>query len=168
MDSATLERLRREYLENRIRSAPPIEIVTMLYDVAIDSLKAAIEHLQSGDRLARSREISRAEQAVHELLVALDHSSQAPFTHTLSALYRYCLNRMIEGHATQSEQAFREALSVLSTLAVAWQEIKAKECEASESAAEIAGAPVQPEPFLGRYSVYQPDSETPAARNWSC
>ena len=42
MDSETTQRLQREYMENRIRAAHPLELVTMLYQVAMDSLNEAI------------------------------------------------------------------------------------------------------------------------------
>jgi flagellar biosynthetic protein FliS len=168
MESATRERLQREYLENRIRSAHPIELVNMLYQVAIDNLKAAIGHLKTQDRLARARAITRAEEAVDELLVALDHSVNAPFTHRLAGLYSYCLGRMIEGHAKESEQAFEEALSVLSTLAVAWKEVKERTCGVPQTGvtdAEEAG-PLPSVP--GRYAGYRQGSETSApSQGWS-
>lgn len=169
MDAETKRRLQREYLENRVRSAHPVEIVTMLYQVAIDSLAAAIEHLKTGDNLARSREITRAEEAVHELLAALDHSVNVKFTHTLASLYRYCLERMVVGHAQRSADALREASSVLSTLAVAWREVKERVCEspqAEDAPDEPAGEPRQI--INHRNSRYGLDQELAGSRGWSC
>jgi flagellar protein FliS len=173
MESETRERLKREYLENRIRSAHPIELVNMLYQVAIDNLNAAVRHLKSHDRLARARAITRAEEAVHELLVALDHSVNAPFTHRLASLYSYCLGRMVEGHAKQSEQAFRDALSVLSTLAVAWKEVKERTCGGSQTGEGSGEESVEKAVALSSvrdpYAGYGQGSETVASsRGWSC
>lgn len=173
MESETRERLQREYLENRIRSAHPVELVNMLYQVAIDNLKAAIRHLKSHDRLARARAITRAEEAVHELLVALDHSVNAPFTHSLASLYSYCLGRMVEGHAKQSEQAFQEALSVLSTLAVAWKEVKERTCGVLQTGEESGEENVEeaaPLPGVsGPYAGYGLGSEKSlSSQGWSC
>lgn len=171
MDQETSKRLQREYLENRIRSAHPVELVNMLYDVAIDNLKAAIVCVRTHDRLGRSRAVTKSEEAVQELLTSLDHSVNAPFTHTLAGLYRYCLKRMIAGHAQQAEAPFQEALSVLNTLAVAWREVKEQTCGAQQAAAPVEEEPRQ-EPAAvvnDPYAKYRQNSstETPS-RDWSC
>ena len=46
-DSQTLQRAHRDYQESRILSAHPVEVVHMLYQVAIDNLTAAIANLKS-------------------------------------------------------------------------------------------------------------------------
>ena len=171
MDTETSQRLQREYLENRIRSAHPLELVNMLYELAIENLNAAIEYLKTQDRMARSGAVTRAEEAVRELLVSLDHSVNAPFTRTLAGLYKYCLERMVVGHATQSEAAFREALSVLSTLAVAWREIKEQTCGApkSEGEAEAEELAAEPGPVVNdRFAGYREAAATAGSRDWSC
>ena len=115
-DSQTAQRAHRDYVENRIETAHPVEIVHLLYRVAIDSLNEAVAHLKSGDHFARANAVTRAELAVDELILSLDHSVDAPFTRTLSDLYGYVLRQTVAGHAKKSEQAFREALAVLTTL----------------------------------------------------
>lgn len=169
MDLETHRRLQREYFESRVRSAHPIEIVTMLYQAAIDNLNVAIGHLKTGDRRARALAVSRAQEAVHELLVALDHSVGADFTQTLASLYRYCLDRMVTGHAKQSAKSFEEALSVLSTLAVAWREIKDRMCETSPAEDAPPAPREEPRRTVNHpYSKYRPDSEMVGSRGWSC
>jgi len=168
MDQETQRRLQREYFESRVRSAHPIEIVTMLYQAAIDNLNAAIGHLKTGDRRARARAVSKAQEAVHELLVALDHSVGASFTHTLASLYRYCLDRMVTGHSQQSAKSFEEALSVLSTLAIAWREIKQRMCDGPAEEAVAAPAGESRRTINQPYSQYRPESEMVGSRGWSC
>lgn len=167
MDTETSQRLKREYFENRVRSAHPLELIVMLYDAAIDSLNAAIGHLKTQDRFARSRDVTRAQQAVHELLVSLDHSVNAPFTRTLAGLYRFCLERMADGHAHQSEQQFKEALSVLSTLAVAWREIATSTCQApaTEPSFELPQPQTVP---ASPYGGYAASVAATGSRDWSC
>ena len=116
MDPQTLQRAHRDYLESRILSAHPVEVVHMLYQVAIDNLNAALTHLKSGDRFARATTVSRAQEAVNELRVSLDHSVNASYSHTLAGLYGYVLQQIIAGNARQTEQPFQEALSILTTL----------------------------------------------------
>lgn len=173
MDNETLRRIQHEYLDNRIRSAHPVEIVTMLYQVAIDNLHAAIEHLRTKDRFSRSGAVTKAQEAVHELSVALDHSVDAPFVRTLADLYRYVTQRIGTGHAGQSEEAFREALAVLTPLAVAWQEVKARVCytSAADTAQDEVHEPVQETRSMitNPYGAYGAGQAVAAAgRDWSC
>lgn len=177
MDAKTLQQAQRSYAEGRVLSAHPVELVHMLYQVAIDNLNAAIAHLKNRDAFARAYAVSKAEEAVGELVLSLDHSVNAPFTHTLSDLYGYVMQRIVDGHAKQSEQAFREALSILTTLAETWTEVKRRVCE-ENPAAEASNEPAAPsEPAAAevtaevkdRYAAYS--QSLPAAvgsRDWSC
>lgn len=168
MDSETLQRLKRGYIENQIALAHPVEVVGMLYDLTIASLEEAIGHLRTGDRMARSAAITRAELAVQELVAALDPSVDAQLTRNLASLYRFCLDRMVSGHANESEAALREALPVLRTLADGWRQVKQQICDAPKAAYEEPAPAVPAEPvFSGRYSMYQSPEPVTAGRDWS-
>jgi flagellar protein FliS len=128
MDDQFAEQVHREYLENQVFSAHPVERVYLLYQVAIDSVNVAIARLRDGDIFARGRAITKAHEAVDELNFALDHSVGASFTRTIAELYGYVQRQLVKGHSQKSEQALREALSVLTTLADAWKEVVARTC----------------------------------------
>jgi len=171
MDVETVQQAHRDYTESRILSAHPVEIVHMLYQVAIDNLNAAVSHLRNQDHFARSIAVTKAQSAIHELILALDHSVNAPFTRTLSDLYHYSLQQITQGHGKQSEQAFREALSILTTLASAWAEVKNRLCgDESSLHSEPAGHPAaevrqeSPNP----YAEYSSSLSTSVlSRDWS-
>ena len=167
------EQAHRDYIESRILSAHPVEIVHMLYGVAMENLNAAISYLKSGDALGRSKAVSKAEEAVQELVLALDHSVGAPFTRTLADLYAYVLEQIIKGHARQSEQAFREALAILSTLSAAWSEVKAKVVpdHVGPTNGPVTAEDVSTRPAVEAADPYSAYNENPsvqvASRNWS-
>jgi flagellar protein FliS len=173
-DSQTLQRAHRDYMESRILSAHPVEVVHMLYQVAIDNLNAAIAHLKNEDRPARSYAVTRAEEAVHELVLALDHSVNAPYTHTLASLYGYVLQQIVNGNARQSEQPFWEALSILNTLSSAWAEVKAQVCTAAALAESNSYVETEqePEPQMesrGPSTAYsQTLADSSPSLEWSC
>ncbi|HEY4361275.1 MAG TPA: flagellar export chaperone FliS [Bryobacteraceae bacterium] len=116
----------RGYLETQAHSADPLDVVRGLYQVAIESVGNAMTHLREGDALARSRDVSRAEEAVHELALSLDRSVEAPFVQRLGDLYGYILERIAQGHAQQSEAAFQDARAILVTLEAAWAGVQEK------------------------------------------
>src|SRR5438094_9028427 len=95
-DAQAADQALRDYVESRILSAHPLEIVHMLYQLAMDSLRTAIAHLKDGDALARGRAVTRAQGAVNELMLALDHSAGAPFSRTLAELYAYIQELLVK------------------------------------------------------------------------
>lgn len=178
MDSEFAQQAHRNYVESQVLSARPAERVYLLYKVAIDSVKVAIERLKDGDIFARGRAVNKAHEAVDELNFALDHSVGANFTRTLTELYLYVQRQLVKGHSQKSEQAFQEALSVLITLADAWKEVVARTCGDNSSHHDPqvdshAGTGEAPDPGAAievseTYAAYNGVSQGPAtSRDWS-
>jgi flagellar secretion chaperone FliS len=117
-----------DYLQSQVLSARPAERVYLLYDVAINSVRVAIEKLKDKDVFARGKAINKAHEAVDELNFALDHSMGANFTHKLSELYLYIQRQLVVGHSQKCEQALQDALSVLTTLADTWKVVVEQTC----------------------------------------
>jgi len=143
--SDPVQQAQREYLESRILSAQPAELIEMLYQIAIQSLKRSISHLKSGDAMARSREVTRAQEAVNEMMAALDHSVGASFTQTLAALYSYVQQQTLKGHAGPSEEAFQRAIGILTTLQEGWDGVRADLAKVNQAGSPYAAAAVEPE-----------------------
>lgn len=130
-DGQITQQAHQTYAENQVFSAHPAQRVYLLYQVAIDSVNIAIARLKDGDIFARGRAVNKAHEAVDELILALDHSVGANFTHTLAELYDYVQRQLVKGHSQKSEEAFRQALSVLMTLTEAWKEVVERTCGSS-------------------------------------
>jgi flagellar protein FliS len=109
------------YLENRVLSADPIELVRILYRLAIDRIREAREHLEKGDIAGRSKAISVASEALMELNVSLDHEVGGELSRRLAQLYEYIVWRLLEANVQQSAEPLNEALRLLTTLLEAWQ-----------------------------------------------
>jgi flagellar protein FliS len=159
----------RGYLEGRAHSAEPLDVVHTLYRVALESVGSAIAHLHDGDAMARSRDVTRAEEAVHELVIALDRSVDAPFVRTLADLYTYILERLVQGHSQQSEQAFREAQTILVTLESAWAGVRANVSAETASTATVSAAEESdsPAPVQDTTAAYGQFSVPVNSHDWS-
>src|SRR5579863_5897882 len=127
-DGQITQQAHQTYAENQVFSAHPAQRVYLLYQVAIDSVNVAIARLKDGDIFARGRAVNKAHEAVDELILALDHSVGANFTRTLAELYDYVQRQLVKGHSQKSEEAFRQALSVLTTLTEAWAQVVERTC----------------------------------------
>ncbi|HEY1239412.1 MAG TPA: flagellar export chaperone FliS [Bryobacteraceae bacterium] len=122
------------YLENRILSAEPLELVRLLYQAAIAAVREAREQLAAGEIAARSRAISKGCEILIELNAALDHSRGGAISSRLAALYQYMLNRLLDANLHQADGPLAEVLGLLSTLAEAWEQTRIPvETQAAES-----------------------------------
>lgn len=169
MPPETLAQVRRDYLENQSMVTSPTEVVQVLYQIAINNVRSAIDYLKSGDHLSRARVVTKAEEAVDELILALDHSVGAQFTHTMADLYVYVLQQLVTGHARQSEQAFRDALTILESLNDTWTEVRAKLNAEAEAGAVVdeETKPAQVAPARDPYASYDSGCPVASGRNWS-
>jgi flagellar secretion chaperone FliS len=120
------------YLESRVLSADPLELICLLYQHALDMVHEARGHLAAGDIAARSRAISRAIAAISELDASLDHAVGGQFSSRLAGLYRYMRQRLTEANLRQQDAPLAEVASLLATLAEGW------------NASRIQAAPPQP------------------------
>jgi flagellar protein FliS len=112
------------YLESRVLTADPIELVRILYRLAIDRIREAREHLQTGDVGARGKAISTASQALGELARSLDFEAGGEVSLRLGQLYEYMQLRLVEANYQQSPGPLTEVLALLSTLSEAWQQLQ--------------------------------------------
>ena len=168
-----VEQAQREYLESRILSTQPAELIEMLYQVSIQSLRKAINYLKSGDAMARSREVTRAQEAVNELMAALDHSVGASFTQTLAALYAYVQQQILKGHAGPSEEALQRAIGILTTLQEGWSGVCAELAKANQAVPQLAQhsepeCPEESSPGAGdRSGEYYQEAVPGPSRGWN-
>jgi flagellar secretion chaperone FliS len=112
------------YLENGVLTADPLELVRILYRLAMDRIRDARRHLEAGDAGARSKAISTASEALIELGSSLDPRAGGELSRRLAQLYEYMQWRLVEANFHQSAEPLNEVLSLLSTLSEAWREIR--------------------------------------------
>lgn len=118
------ENAHEAYLEQRVLSADPLELVRLLYQAAIAAVGDARRALSAGEIAARSRSISKACGIVLELNAALDHAQGGEISMRLAALYDYMLRRLLEANMQQSDLPLADVLGLLSTLSEAWRQTR--------------------------------------------
>ena len=119
------------YLESRVLSANPLELVCILYQCAIDSVRDARRHLAAGDIVARSKAICRAVRAISELDGSLNHAEGGAISRNLGELYQYIRQRLTEANMRQMDAPLAEVESLLTTLSEAWKAASVKPDHAS-------------------------------------
>ncbi len=111
------------YLESRVLSADPVELVGLLYQAATAAVRDARWLLAEGEIAGRSRAISRASAILMELTASLDHSRGGEISVRLSQLYEYMQTRLLEANLQQADGPLAEILGLLTTLSEAWAEV---------------------------------------------
>jgi flagellar secretion chaperone FliS len=114
----------RAYQNNReseILGASPLELVEILYNAALQSIRDARRHLRDGEIKERSNAISKASAILSELTQSLDHEKGGSISKNLSALYDYMQGQLLKANVEQAEPPLAETATLLETLLEGWK-----------------------------------------------
>jgi flagellar secretion chaperone FliS len=130
------------YLRNQVMSASPGELILMLYDEGIRSLKKA-EAAFELDTPERFQEISNsllhAQDVITELSISLDMEKGGEIASSLQSLYDFMLRHLSLANAEKNPQPVVEVRGLLGDLRESWR-------HAVEKSLETAGRESRPEP----------------------
>lgn len=116
-----------QYLENRVLSASPVELVRLMYRGALDATNAARQHFATGDIAERTRALNRANGLVTELVTSLQPPTGAAgqkMEQNLRRLYDYVLHQLAQAAITQTPGPLNQADVILRSLLEAWEKIE--------------------------------------------
>ncbi len=123
------------YLESKVLSASPLELVSLAYEGAIDAVRNARVHLAEKRIQERSRAITKAQLILVELQRSLDFERGGDLSRQLSKLYHYMQRKLIEANFKQMEAPLSEVENLLGTLLESWRELAQQEKSVSVFAA---------------------------------
>ena len=112
------------YLETKVMSADPVELIGLLYQTGVSAVQEARRHLADGKIMERSKAVTQATNVLIQLTVSLNHERGGELSHRLAALYEYMLRRLREAHFRQRDEPLAEVLSLLATLAEGWEGVR--------------------------------------------
>lgn len=117
---------RSVYQSEAVTTAGPAQLVLMLYDGALSSVRQAalvLDGAGGGERLERAhRELARAQDIVTELSVTLDRAQGGAIAEGLASLYDFCLDRLVTANLRKDPEGLGAVESVLAQLRDAWAE----------------------------------------------
>jgi flagellar protein FliS len=111
------------YREVAISTANPLQLVIMLYDAAICSIKEAQSHINKKDISARSRSVNQCIAIISELQSCLNLRAGGEIANSLDRLYDYMKRRIFAANVQQSCQPLVEVEALLENLSSAWKQI---------------------------------------------
>jgi flagellar secretion chaperone FliS len=161
-----------EYLASRVAAATPVELTRMLFEGAVQAVQDAIAAHRAGDILARGNAVTKAVQILGELRFSLRRDVAPQYCDTLSGLYGYLQNRLIQAHAERSEGMLQEVLQLIQALLEGWigamRNLSARDVTAPqdvEPSGETAAAQAPPNPYSSPYPSTTAPAD-PQNRSW--
>ena len=111
---------KKEYLASRVHAAPPMELIRMLYEGALDAVNKASEHLRGGRIMERGQSITKASEIINELRFSLRPVAENDYSSNLAELYGYMQHRLLHAHVEASEATLSEVSRLLKCLLDGW------------------------------------------------
>lgn len=106
-----------QYRQTQVQTAPPEQLVLMLYDGAIRFLEQARTLMQAGREAGD--QLGRAQDILIELMGALNLQA-GPIAENLFRLYEYYLARLVKAYAARDASLVLEVIQHLRELREAW------------------------------------------------
>ncbi len=132
-------------LEARVLSSDPVQLIDILYRLAIDAVEAARDAHAEGDVLRRGRYVLKAFDVLVELQNSLDFEKGGEIARNYARIYDYCQRRILAGHTTASDRCFVEVISLLGDMKDAWQAVLKQCSPAHQDKQGLAILPELPE-----------------------
>jgi len=114
----------KSYRETATLTAPPGQIVLMLYEGAIRSLERSLPGFSNPDpaesNMIIHNNLQRAHQIVRELNVALNMKEGGEFAENMRRLYNYFERRIWESNVKKNPTGVGEVIRHLNVLRDAW------------------------------------------------
>lgn len=111
----------KEYLFNRVTTANGPQLVAILLEELIDSLKKAAKSTELKDEEEAKAYIAKGKDILAELMSTLEGTSEIAVN--LRSLYLFVNRLMTEGINKKSSVKFDEAIKVLGPLLEGWQQL---------------------------------------------
>lgn len=109
------------YRKNHFYTVDRGTLLLMLYQGAIDFLKRAKDHLETGDIAEKGRCISKAHAIVSEFLGSLNVEVGGDVARNLEKLYRFMLDQLMEAHLGNDPKPLDTVIGLLGTLKEGWE-----------------------------------------------
>ena len=121
----------QNYLENQVLNASPLELVLMLYNKAISSLRVAESLMEketpSPEEIKKRAEaFGKAVDIISYLRASLNHEKGKEIAKNLDEIYDVLVNELVRAQATNNKEIVRKSIEILEDLKKAWEDVKNK------------------------------------------
>lgn len=116
----------KNYLETRILTAAPEQLVVIMYEEAIKSLQIAKRQIESNNFAKANQQLYKAQLIIGELMSALNPEYKE-ITENLLGLYSNVYDQIVQANVNKDINKIDSLVKLLSSFLAAWREA-AKKC----------------------------------------
>jgi flagellar protein FliS len=113
----------QSYQHHSVLTAPPEQLVVMLYDGALRFLRQSVAAMGIEDFDRAGRSMNRAEAIIDELLVTLDMEAGGEVATGLRDLYLFCRRHLMEARLQRDPAKVAQVADLLAGLRESWATI---------------------------------------------
>jgi flagellar secretion chaperone FliS len=110
------------YQENRVASSSPEQLVALLYEHLLVSLKRAAKQIQAREVEEKARSVEKATSILHELLASLDFETGGEIAPRLASLYSFFLREVAEASRSLDAARLEPLIEMVASLHESWLE----------------------------------------------
>lgn len=100
------------------------ELVQLLYEELISSLRSAAWATEHGQLARKSERVTRATAILFALEAGLDFENGGEISITFAKLYTGARRQIVEGSLDQNPQVFRDVAASIADIAEAWETVR--------------------------------------------
>ncbi|MBM4192528.1 MAG: flagellar export chaperone FliS [Gammaproteobacteria bacterium] len=120
MSALALKAYQNTALESRCETSSKRDLVIMMYDAAIDSIRLAREHAVREEKRAASASTSRAISILAGLRETLDRGQGGSVAAHLDDFYQFLMRRLVRTRGGASSEDLAECQDLLGQVREAW------------------------------------------------
>ena len=106
-----------------VNSADNVQLIPMLFDGLVESLKSAEGQIRRNEITAKSKSLARASKIVLGLQNALDFDEGGDIATNLNELYSYVVRRLFHVNAHNDLSALKEIHGLMEEIRSAWKAV---------------------------------------------
>ena len=117
------QRALHTYRRMSVETASPGELVLMLYNEAIKTMRDAIGFINEGDPAGSGRCLIKAQDIISELRCSLDYAAGGDVAAKLGGVYDYVYKQLVEANVKKTTRPIEEALALVGEIRLGWQQV---------------------------------------------
>jgi flagellar protein FliS len=142
------------YLENQVLNASPVELIIMLYNKAIFSLKSACNLMEAGANdpesvKKKAQAFGKAVEIISYLQACLNHEKGKEIAKNLKEIYQVLLDELVRAQAVNDVEVVKKSIEILEDLKKAWEDIKVVSAPAVNERVVNKGTDLPKEAYAG-------------------
>ena len=106
-----------------VQTASPHQLIVMLFQGAVESLAVARGAIERKEIELRTQKINKTIDILVNLKASLDDENGGEIAENLSALYDYCVQRLMLANRTNDAEIITEVAKLLAAVADGWASI---------------------------------------------